>query len=358
VINHRPTRAPYRAAVPLATTAALVMTAAPAQAHGIGGDAADRSILGFVPLGIEHMLLGWDHLLFIAAIVLVARDAKLAAKMITLFVVGHSTTLIVAVLAGWRVNPGAVDAVIALSVVVVAGVGIIGRPERFRLFGAMVLGFGLVHGLGLATRFQDLGIPPEGRIWKVIAFNFGIEIGQLTAIFAMAVVVLLAPTYLDPDKFPRIAQLVCAPIFIGGSVAAALIAFNTFTEIPEPGQVTMPADSSCSVTSPTRPLTDEMGVHPPKAFYEPAEQTPFADFNHVLGDGYVIVLYPESIAATDLDRLRSFVTGPQGEGVLAGPAAGGTTEIKAFQARHTLSCGDVELDHVEAFSGAWLDAVR
>src|SRR5215207_4874029 len=105
--------------LPFAALPLMLLVATPAHAHGIGHEAADRSILGFIPVGIGHMLLGWDHLLFVAGVVLVAGQARRAAKLISLFVVGHSTTLIVATLAGWRVNPDAVDAVIAFSVVVV-----------------------------------------------------------------------------------------------------------------------------------------------------------------------------------------------------------------------------------------------
>ena len=165
--------------------AALAAPPTAASAHGIGGDAADRSVLGFVPLGVEHMLLGWDHLLFIAGVVLIAREVRLAAKLISVFVVGHSTTLIAATLAGWQVNAGLVDAIIALSVAFVGCVGLFNRPESFTWFGGVVLAFGLIHGLGLATRFQALGLPEEGQLWKVIAFNVGIEIGQLAGIIAM-----------------------------------------------------------------------------------------------------------------------------------------------------------------------------
>ncbi|WP_309235798.1 HupE/UreJ family protein [Amycolatopsis sp. SID8362] len=140
-----------------------------ASAHGISGSAADKNTLEFIPLGIEHMLLGWDHLLFIAGIVLLAGELRRAAKLISVFVLGHSTTLIAGTLAGWRVDATVVDIVIALSLVFVGVVG---------WFGLGVFAFGLVHGLGLSTRLQDLGLPEDGLFGRVIAFNVGVEIGQ------------------------------------------------------------------------------------------------------------------------------------------------------------------------------------
>lgn len=340
---------------PAAALLALVMLPTPASAHGIGGDAADASVLGFVPIGIEHMLAGWDHLLFVAGVVLVAREPRLAAKLISLFVLGHSTTLIAATLAGWQVNADAVDVVIALSVVVVAGVGILGRPERFRLFGAAVLGFGLIHGLGLATRLQDLGLPEQGRLWRVIAFNIGIEIGQLTAVFGFAVILMIVVTYLDPAKHARAAQLACAPMFIGGSVAASLIALDAFNAVPEAPEVELADDTSCQIASPTKPLGDGTGDHPDQQFYGPDQATPINDFGHSLGDGYVLVLYPDTATAQDVEALRAYVENPETEGVLAGPAA--IDEVRVLQMRDTMTCTDFELDSIRIFSDTWIAEV-
>ena len=75
-------------------------------------------MLEFVPLGIEHMLLGWDHLLFITGVVVLSGNLRRAAKLITLFVAVHSLTLLVATLAGWKLDATLVDVVIALSLVV------------------------------------------------------------------------------------------------------------------------------------------------------------------------------------------------------------------------------------------------
>ena len=137
-------------AVLIGALALAVLVARPASVHGIGGDAATASIPGFVGIGIEHMLLGWDHLLFAAGIVLLTASARRGAKVISAFVVGHSLTLITATLAGWQIIAVLVDVVIVLSVPFVGGYGMFGRPQRFDVFTAMV--FGSDSSTGLAFR--------------------------------------------------------------------------------------------------------------------------------------------------------------------------------------------------------------
>src|SRR5215210_7617717 len=140
----------------------LALLAAPsaALAHGLDGNAdPNRPVVAYLWLGIRHMLGGWDHLLFIAAVVLLAGGLRPAAKLISLFVLGHSLTLLVGTLAGWQLDPNGVDVVIALSLVYVGAEGFRrGRRDR-RIVGAIVFAFGLVHGLGLSTRLQGLGLP-------------------------------------------------------------------------------------------------------------------------------------------------------------------------------------------------------
>jgi len=106
---------------------AFALLAGLANAHGIGEDAAGRSTIEYIPLGMEHMLLGWDHLVFIAGVLLLATGLKEAAKLISLFVLGHSITLIAATLAGWQLDATAVDVVIALSLVYVGVQGMAGK---------------------------------------------------------------------------------------------------------------------------------------------------------------------------------------------------------------------------------------
>ncbi len=151
-----------------------------------------RSVPEFFWLGTVHMLGGVDHLLFIAGVLLIAGGLKAGAKLISLFVVGHSLTLLVATLAGWEVDPVAVDVVIALSVAYVGYRDLRGRPERWAPTALAIGAFGLVHGLGLATRLQELGLPEGGKVARVLAFNVGVEIGQLAALTVMVGIGLAA----------------------------------------------------------------------------------------------------------------------------------------------------------------------
>jgi hydrogenase/urease accessory protein HupE len=203
--------------------ALLFGVAQPASAHGIGG--GGETVGDFVWLGFTHMLLGWDHLLFVGGVVLLAGQVRRAAKLISLFALGHSTTLIIATLAEWRINAVLVDVVIALSVVFVGVVGVIGRPRRWRGFAAVVLGFGLIHGLGLSTRLQDLGLPGDGLIPRVLAFNVGVELGQLLAVVAMFMIGDVLRHYITWPKAPRFtnvglvaAGLVTASVLVVGAV--------------------------------------------------------------------------------------------------------------------------------------------
>jgi hydrogenase/urease accessory protein HupE len=166
-----------RPAAIAALTTLLLSMSQPAYAHGVAGGA--ETAPGFIWVGIQHMLLGWDHLLFVGGVALLAGTAKRAVTFISLFALGHSITLIIATLAGWRVNATLVDIAVAFSLVFVGAVGVVGRPRDWRWFGAAVFGFGLVHGVGLATRLQDLDLPADGVLSRVLFFNLGVELGQL-----------------------------------------------------------------------------------------------------------------------------------------------------------------------------------
>ena len=130
------------------------------------------------------MVTGYDHLLFLAGVIFFLYRVKDVALYVTLFAVGHSTTLLLGVLGGWHVDAYLVDAMIGLSVVYKAFENIGG----FRRLGvqpntrAAVLFFGFFHGLGLATKLQDLALSKDGLITNMVSFNIGVEIGQLLAL--------------------------------------------------------------------------------------------------------------------------------------------------------------------------------
>lgn len=104
-----------------------------------------------------------------------------------MFVAGHSLTLLVATLAGWQVDAAVVDAIIVASVAYI-GVRIVrGPPQRWEPTVVAIFLFGLAHCLGLSTRLQELPLPDGGAlVTRIVAFNIGVEIGQLAALSLMA----------------------------------------------------------------------------------------------------------------------------------------------------------------------------
>lgn len=143
-------------------------------------------------LGTVHMLGGFDHLLFVLGIVILFAQAGNVLKAVTLFTLGHSTTLIAATALGLKLDPALIDAVIGLSVAYVAWEIAVSRETgpNVRRTRIAVFIFGLIHGLGLSTRLQDLGLPSDGLLWRVASFNVGVEVGQVVALGLFLGVVL------------------------------------------------------------------------------------------------------------------------------------------------------------------------
>ncbi len=166
-------------------------------AHGVAeGDATfieqanGAQILPFIYLGAKHMVTGYDHLLFLIGVIFFLYKMKDVAVYVTLFAVGHSVTLLYGVLSGTHVNPYIVDAIIGFSVVYKA-LDNLGAFKRWLGFQpntkAAVLIFGFFHGFGLATKLQDFTLSEEGLVANIVAFNIGVEIGQLLALAAILI---------------------------------------------------------------------------------------------------------------------------------------------------------------------------
>ena len=178
----------------LLVIAVLLLTAPELAAHGVS--ARDRAfmesggLLAFLYLGAKHMVTGYDHLLFLLGVIFFLYRLRDVGTYVTLFAVGHSVTLLYGVLSGTHVNAYLVDAVIGVSVVYKAldnlgaferWIGV--RPDTR----AAVLVFGLFHGFGLSTKMQDFALPREGLVEKIVAFNAGVEVGQLLALGAILI---------------------------------------------------------------------------------------------------------------------------------------------------------------------------
>ncbi|WP_433319967.1 HupE/UreJ family protein [Micromonospora chersina] len=315
-------------------------------AHGVGG--SSDTVGGFVWLGTKHMLAGWDHLAFVGGILLLAGEIRRAAKLISLFALGHSITLFTATVADWHVNPVLVDIVVALSLVFVGVVGLRGRPKSWTWFAAAVLAFGLAHGLGLSTRLRELGLPSDGMIPRVLAFNVGVEIGQLIAVGAMFMLGDVLSHFLPKLKDPRLSN---GALVAAGVVAASVLVLTSGGEALRPVQAEA-AVGACSVRDRTETFPAG-GGHPAKDFFEPGETVPATSFGHVIGDGYVIVNYRPDLAAEQLAQVRAFVTDPAAGRVVGGPAPGQTEAVKAVHAYNTAVCDSVDIEAVRQFTRDW-----
>ena len=143
----------------------------------------------YLTLGVEHILGGVDHLLFVLALLLIVRGTRRIIATITAFTVAHSVTLAAATL-GWLHVPGPpVEALIALSIVFVAGEVIHGRRGNpgltQRAPWLVAFSFGLLHGFGFAGALAEIGLPQAAIPVALLSFNVGVELGQLLFVAAM-----------------------------------------------------------------------------------------------------------------------------------------------------------------------------
>ena len=148
-------------------------------------------ILPFIYLGAKHMVTGYDHLLFLFGVIFFLYRLKDVGIYVTLFAIGHSTTLLFGVLTGISANAYLIDAIIGLSVVYKA-LDNLGAFQRWFGFQpntkAATLIFGFFHGFGLATKIIEFEIAEDGLVPNLLAFNVGVEIGQLLALGAILIV--------------------------------------------------------------------------------------------------------------------------------------------------------------------------
>ena len=193
--------------------------------HGVGEDdkafiegASGVNIIPYMYLGAKHMVTGYDHLLFLFGVIFFLYRLKDVGKYVTLFAIGHSTTLLLGVLFDIRANPFLIDAIIGLSVVYKA----IDNLDGFRtMFGfapnpkAAVLIFGFFHGFGLATKLQELALARDGMVPNLVSFNIGVEIGQF---MALGMILILMNVWRMTDYFRRSAIVANAALMAAGFV--------------------------------------------------------------------------------------------------------------------------------------------
>lgn len=194
-----------------------------AAAHGV--DDTSRSfiegnqqlqIIPFIYIGAKHMVTGYDHLLFLVAVVFLIFNLRDIVILVSLFTLGHSITLVAGVALNWQINAYLVDAIIGLSVVYKAIDNLAGWQT---LLGKqlnprhMVLAFGLVHGLGLASKLQELNLNQEHLIAHLLSFNLGVELGQILALVAVLILIRFWQQHRSFERFQR--QCNFGLIFLG-----------------------------------------------------------------------------------------------------------------------------------------------
>ena len=149
------------------------------------------NILAFMYLGAKHMVTGYDHILFLFGIIFFLYRMKHIALYVSLFAIGHSTTMLLGVFFDFGINSYIIDAIIGLSVVYKA-LDNLGAYQRWFGFQpntkVATLIFGFCHGFGLATKIIEYDISPAGLLPNLLAFNVGVEIGQLLALGAILIV--------------------------------------------------------------------------------------------------------------------------------------------------------------------------
>lgn len=169
-----------------------------AYAHGVaeGDKGYIQEITGvhivpFMYLGAKHMFTGYDHILFLLGVIFFLYKLKDIGIYVSLFALGHSTTMLLGVYFGASISSYLIDAIIGLSVAYKA-LDNLGAFQRW--FGvqpntkAATLVFGFFHGFGLATKIQEYEVSKDGLFANLIAFNVGVEIGQLMALAAILIV--------------------------------------------------------------------------------------------------------------------------------------------------------------------------
>lgn len=152
-------------------------------------------LLSYIWVGAKHMVTGYDHLLFLTGVIFFLKSIKDILKFITVFTIGHSIMLIGASFMGIQVNEHIIDAIIGLSVLYKGFENLKGFERYFNVKAPnlflMVLLFGLIHGMGLSTRLQSFDMGTDQVLLKILSFNLGVELGQITALIPIVLLIRL-----------------------------------------------------------------------------------------------------------------------------------------------------------------------
>jgi hydrogenase/urease accessory protein HupE len=169
---------------------------------------AAQGVGSFFALGVQHILIGYDHLLFLLALILRGGNLWSLLRIITAFTIAHTITLALAALNILVLPSRLVEGVIALSIAYVAAENLFARrPASHRWVVSFV--FGLVHGVGFSSVLREIGLPREGLLWSLLSFNLGVEAGQAVAVLAtLPLLMYLRRTKYEPQTVVAMSVLV------------------------------------------------------------------------------------------------------------------------------------------------------
>ena len=203
----------------------VLVALAASQTFGHGMSEAEKQAiveggnLRYIWIGATHMLSGYDHLAFVFGMVFFLTKFKEIVKYVTAFTLGHSVTLIWATFNAIQINYFLIDAVIALSVCYIAFVNLDGFKKYLNInppnMIVMITGLGLIHGLGLSTRLQQLPLNQDQLLMNIISFNVGIEVGQICA---LAVMLLLLAAFRKSHIFKNFSLIANYGLVLAGGL--------------------------------------------------------------------------------------------------------------------------------------------
>jgi len=222
-----------------------------AAAHDVSEEARIRmsegGYLDYMWTGAEHMLTGYDHLLFLLGVMFFLSRFIDIFKFVTAFTIGHTITLTFATFAGITANHYLIDAVIAVTVAYKGFENLNGFPRWVGTAApnllVMVFVFGLIHGFGLSARLQDLTLATDPNLLvKILLFNVGVEAGQIAALIVMG---LAIQAWRQVDVWPIISRVVNAALIFTGML---LLMFQLHGYVHEAGLIHEHAPASGTPT--------------------------------------------------------------------------------------------------------------
>ena len=168
----------------------------------------------YLSIGFEHLLNGYDHILFVLMLIYLVNKPLDIIKIVTIFTIAHSTTLALSVFDIVRISQGPVEAIIAGSIVLLAYENINStRAKKLRHIGFVTFFFGLLHGLGFAGALTEIGLPASSQLSALFLFNIGLELGQLMVIMLFLIVATIT-------RIKRNRLIFVTPIYFSGGVAS------------------------------------------------------------------------------------------------------------------------------------------